>query len=79
MTQQWDPEQYERDGGFVSDYGREVVGILNPQPGERILDLGCGDGRLSEFIVSFGWRLVAIDSRPGQISAAPERQMQAGG
>ena len=66
MTQQWDPEQYERDGGFVSDYGREVVGILNPQPGERILDLGCGDGRLSEFIESgpvVVW--LPIDSSPG--------------
>ena len=77
MTQQWDPEQYERDGGFVSDYGREVVGILNPQPGERILDLGCGDGRLSEFIESFGCRLVAIDSSPGQISAARDRHLDA--
>ena len=61
----------------MADYGREVVGILNPQPGERILDLGCGDGRLSEFIESFGCRLVAIDSSPGQISAARDRHLDA--
>ena len=65
MGRKWNPKQYERHGGFVSDYAREVVEILNPQPGERILDLGCGDGRLSEFIETFDCRLVAIDSSPG--------------
>ena len=77
MAQQWNPEHYRRDGGFVAEYGREVAGLLNPQPGERILDLGCGDGRLTEFIASFDSELIAIDSSREQIIAARDRRLDA--
>ncbi len=77
MAQQWDPEQYEREGGFVADYGREVAAMLDPQPGKRILDLGCGDGRLSEFLARSGCRLVAADSSPEQVGAARARGLDA--
>ena len=77
MVQKWDPEQYEREGGFVADYGREVAALLAPQPGERILDLGCGDGRLSEFLARSGCRLVAVDSSPEQVRAAAARGLDA--
>ena len=77
MAQKWDPEQYEREGGFVADYGRGVAGMLDPQPGERILDLGCGDGRLSEFLAGSGCRLVAVDSSAEQVCAARGRGLDA--
>ena len=77
MAQKWDPEQYEREGGFVADYGRGVAGMLDPQPGERILDLGCGDGRLSELLAKSCCRLVAVDSSPEQVRAARTRGLDA--
>lgn len=45
--QVWDAAQYRRDAGFVADLGADVLALLAAQPGERVLDLGCGDGRLT--------------------------------
>lgn len=76
-NQTWNPEQYERDAGFVADLGEPVVELLAPRPGERILDLGCGDGRLTEKLVAMGCDVVAADSSPEQVAAARERGLDA--
>ncbi len=73
----WDPEVYAQNARFVSDLGEPVVGILNPQPRERILDLGCGDGALSEQVRSSGCTLYAVDASFAQIKAAKKRGLQA--
>ena len=44
---EWDANRYERSGGFVWEYGEDVLSLLDPHPDERILDLGCGTGHLS--------------------------------
>jgi trans-aconitate methyltransferase len=46
-AQTWDPEAYARNARFVADLGMPVVELLAPRPGERVLDLGCGDGALT--------------------------------
>jgi cyclopropane fatty-acyl-phospholipid synthase-like methyltransferase len=51
-TQEWSSSRYAENARFVSDLGEAVLGLLNPQPGERILDLGCGDGALTEKIAA---------------------------
>ena len=68
--QTWDPDQYARHARFVSDLGEPVVDLLDPRPGERVLDLGCGDGALTEKLVAAGCRVVAVDSSPEQVWAA---------
>src|SRR5690606_30873191 len=55
---------------FVSDLGMPVVEHLDPQPGERILDLGCGDGVLTKKLEDMGCELVGIDSSPELVQAA---------
>ena len=75
--QKWDPEQYAQHARFVSDLGGPVVDLLDPQPGERILDLGCGDGALTERLVVAGCEVVAVDSSPEQVWAALERGLDA--
>src|SRR5215475_9427869 len=68
--QSWDPATYARNARFVSDFGAPVVELLAPQPGERILDLGCGDGVLTKKLTDVGCLVVAIDSSIPQIEAA---------
>src|SRR2546423_11924613 len=68
--QAWDPASYARNARFVSDLGSPVVDLLAPKPGERILDLGCGDGVLTKKLVDLGCEVVAVDSSVPQIEAA---------
>jgi trans-aconitate methyltransferase len=75
--QTWDPNEYARNARFVSDFGLAVVDLLDPRPGERILDLGCGDGALTEQIVQRGAQVVAVDSSPAMVAAARERGLDA--
>ena len=69
-TQTWDPVAYARHARFVSDLGAPVLELLAPLPGERILDLGCGDGALTKKLVDLHCEVVAVDSSAGQIAAA---------
>jgi len=73
VTQQsWKPDVYEKNARYVSDLGEAVMALLNPQPRERILDLGCGDGRLTKRIAEHGCDVVGIDSSPELVAAALE-------
>jgi len=69
-SQTWDAEAYERNARFVSDLGMPVVELLGPRAGERILDLGCGDGVLTRKLEDMGCELVGIDSSPELVDAA---------
>ena len=69
-TQTWNPEGYARHARFVSDLGMPVVELLDPQPGERILDLGCGDGVLTRKLQDMGCQVVGVDGSEPQVEAA---------
>jgi trans-aconitate methyltransferase len=70
VTQAWDPQQYELNGAFVHGLAGGVLEWLAPQPGERILDLGSGDGLLTKRIAATGAIVVGLDSSPQMIAAA---------
>jgi trans-aconitate methyltransferase len=69
-NQSWDPDSYARNARFVSDLGAPVVELLAPRAGERILDLGCGDGALTKKLADMGCNVVGVDSSAPQIEAA---------
>jgi trans-aconitate methyltransferase len=75
--QQWSAARYAATAHFVPAFGAPVVELLAPQPGERILDVGCGDGVLTEKIVAAGARVVAVDAAPDMVAAARARGLDA--
>lgn len=66
----WNSELYDNSHSFVSAYGEDVVGWLQPQQGERILDLGCGTGQLAHAISLNGAEVTGIDKSPDMIAKA---------
>jgi len=71
--QNWSAETYARNGRFVSDLGVSVLAWLDARPGERILDLGCGDGVLTQKIAQSGACVVGIDASEQLIASARGR------
>ena len=77
-TQQtWDPERYARNARFVAELGAPVVELLAPRAGERILDLGCGDGALTVKLVAMGCEVVGVYASALQIEAARKSGLDA--
>jgi trans-aconitate methyltransferase len=70
MPQTWNASQYAKQGRFVADLAGGVFELLAAKPGERILDLGCGDGALTAKIASTGAEVVGVDSSASMVEAA---------
>ena len=68
--QNWSALTYAPYGRLLASHVDGVLDLLDPQPGERILDLGCGDGTTSRRLLDRGCTLVAIDSSPTLLAAA---------
>ncbi|MBM3263795.1 MAG: class I SAM-dependent methyltransferase [candidate division Zixibacteria bacterium] len=75
--QKWSPDRYAANARFVSDLGMPVVELLAPKPGERILDLGCGDGALTVRFSELGCETVGVDASPDMIAVARARGLDA--
>jgi trans-aconitate methyltransferase len=73
MTAGWDADRYQRQFGFVSELAGDLVELLDPGPGEVVLDLGCGTGELAAEIAATGARVLALDSDPAMVAAARRR------
>ena len=71
--QTWSSESYDRHARFVSDLAGAVYEWLDPQPGEAILDLGCGDGALTEKLVHAGASVVGVDASESFVESARTR------
>ena len=69
-TSKWDAGEYARVGGFVAELGGAALDLLDPKPGERVLDVGCGEGALTQRIVDRGANVVGIDNSESMFAAA---------
>ena len=72
----WNPESYSKNARFVSDLGEPLLQLLETQPGELILDLGCGDGALTAEIKAAGGTVIAVDASVAQLQAAKRRGLR---
>jgi len=70
MKQRWNTASYDQDMAFVSQYGESLIGLLQPQAGECILDWGCGTGDLASTIASSGATVIGIDASDEMIQSA---------
>jgi trans-aconitate methyltransferase len=66
----WNPQKYQDRHAYVFQYGEALLDILAAQPGERILDLGCGAGQLTAAIAQTGALVEGIDASPEMIAQA---------
>lgn len=69
----WQPGLYDDKLGFVSEYGKDVVELLQARPGERILDLGCGTGDLTYEISKVGAEVFGMDLSEPMIEQARQK------
>ena len=60
-VQRWSASDYARNGRFVHELAGPIFAMLGPRPGERILDLGCGDGTLTAEIKAAGADVLGVD------------------
>lgn len=77
QANRWNPADYAHHAGFVPELGVPVLDLLAPHPGERVLDLGCGDGALTERLAATGALVVGLDASPEMVERARARGLDA--
>ena len=76
-SSRWSASDYAINAAFVPALGGAALSLLNPQPCELILDVGCGDGVLTQQIVDAGARVIGLDASPEMVEAARLRGVDA--
>ncbi|MEA5465206.1 class I SAM-dependent methyltransferase [Leptothoe sp. PORK10 BA2] len=76
LTESWDTERYQNQHSFVWQYGTALIDLLAPNPGDRILDLGCGTGELTHALAATGATVVGIDADPAMVARAQQQYPQ---
>lgn len=66
----WDAARYDQSYDYVAGYGAPLLDLLDPRQGERVIDLGCGTGTLTEQIAARGAEVLGLDADPNMIAVA---------
>lgn len=73
MNIQWEAGKYASNFNFVPQYGKDVIGLIQAPAGSRVLDLGCGNGTLTEALARRGYRVLGMDASPELVALAKEQ------
>jgi trans-aconitate methyltransferase len=73
INNRWNARLYDDKHSFVFKFGEDLVNLLAPVKGERILDLGCGTGHLAHTIAESGAQVTGIDNSDEMIAEATAR------
>jgi trans-aconitate 2-methyltransferase len=75
MPRDWDAATYDKVADPQARWGRAVVDRLSLEGGERVLDAGCGSGRVTAMLLERLPRgqVVALDGSPSMIAEARRR------
>lgn len=76
--QDWNATEYKQHASFVPSLASGVMELLNPRQGERVLDIGCGDGTLTSEIQYKGCLVTGIDASPDMVESTRSRGIDAG-
>jgi trans-aconitate methyltransferase len=68
--QAWNPSHYDQAGAFVPKLGADLIDLLAPKPGERVLDLGSGTGDLAAQLAQRGALVTGVDASTEMVNAA---------
>jgi len=66
----WDSALYDDRHSFVWKSSADLIELLDPKAGERILDVGCGTGHLTAQIAKRGVEVIGLDASPSMIALA---------
>ena len=72
-NQTWDAELYDTRHAFVASLGADLIDLLAPAAGERVLDAGCGTGDHAAAVAERGAEVVGVDASPEMVERAAER------
>ena len=67
---EWNADLYEDKHGFVADYGKDLLSHVPDNPGQAILDLGCGTGALTQELLAKSAHVVGADASPDMVRKA---------
>jgi trans-aconitate methyltransferase len=70
MAEQWDSSLYDDRHSFVWKTSADLIDLLDPKPGERVLDLGCGTGHLTSQIAERGVEVIGMDASLSMVAQA---------
>src|SRR5438034_9386458 len=75
VTRDWDARTYDRVADPMTRWGAAVLDRLPLRGDERVLDAGCGSGRVTELLAVRLQRgsVVALDGSPAMIDQARSR------
>lgn len=76
MNITWDAEGYRERFSFVHQYGEDVLKLIEAPQGKRVVDLGCGNGALTQKLAELGCQVVGIDASKEMLAVAQKQYPQ---
>jgi len=72
MNIKWEAKEYENNFSFVHHYGEEIINMIDAPAGSLVIDLGCGNGALTQKISEKGYSVIGIDDSKDMLKLAGE-------